>query len=615
MVDYYRLASCFADVGFTDAGLDLKPELTRKAKETFDKVHQPLVKARTDYEAKELPQALSKWLASRTTNISAPDLGNWSHIGPFAASSFDDAFEKAFPPESEIDLQKRYGNDKLKWTSQPKWSDGKVHNTLAGVNAANYLYREIETSVARKVSLSLGSDDAIKVWINGTEILSKKIARGAAADQEKVELPLKAGKNQLLMKIVNGGGGSGFYFKTNLNNPSKQVQAVLKKPRSEWNEKENKQVLDWYKTLDEQWLKLNAKVVQSEKNTPKPNLTKIYSAKNRGTTYNFGGNTYKVFHLRRGNPDNKQDEAAPGFLRVLMRSNNNDQHWLKSRDEKQFHLPQDRLSMAEWLTDTEYGSGALLARVIVNRLWHHHFGRGLVPTCNDFGIRGDLPTHPELLDWLASELVRNGWKLKPIHELILTSAVYMQSGAGSKSGLKQDAENLLLWRKPPTRLEAEIIRDALLSVSGSLDITMFGKGSLDERSDRRSIYLTVKRSRLIPLLQLFDAPDAMQGIGKRQESTVAPQALTLLNSPMIRGLAQKFAARVSNEKHPSIPHAIRSAYRIAFSREPSPAEQQVMEGFIEQQRKLREKQNNAEQLAFQDFCHLLFCMNEFVYID
>ena len=173
----------------------------------------------------------------------------------------------------------------------------------------------------------------------------------------------------------------------------------------------------------------------------------------------------------------------------------------------------------------------------------------------------------------------------------------------------------MLWRRTPRRLEAEIIRDSLLSVSGTLDKNMFGKGSLDQNQTRRSVYFTVKRGQLIPMLTLFDAPDAMQGIATREQSTVAPQALAMLNSPIIRGMATKFAARVRPNAEISIDQAIDSAYQIAIGRPASDSEKTTMFDFIERQKSLRAEKDNAEELAVQDFCQLILCLNEFLYIE
>ncbi len=615
--DYYRMIAIFSQVGFADVGINMEPTKFAQSKAAFDKAHAPIVAARTSFEQEQLPVALTTWLDNRPEHMPAPGFSTWQHIGPFPAESFDKAYDQAFGPENQkqVDLKKTFADGRLKWTEQPTWKDGVVHNTLTGENAANYLFRVVESPVARKVTLSLGSDDAIRVWINRKHVLGNKIGRGAAADQEKVTIPLKKGRNELLIKIVNGGGPSGFYFKSSLDGTPANVEKILQVAQDKWDDKQRKQVLDWFKTTDENWLALNTAVEEHKKQEPKPKLTMMYAAKTRGSTYNFGGDTYKVYYLSRGNADNKQGEAPAGFLQVLMRSPNGGQRWLDAtQPNQQKQAKPSRLALADWLTDTQHGAGHLLARVIVNRLWQHHFGQGIVLTPSDFGTRGERPTHPELLDWLASELIRNGWRLKPMHRLMMTSRAYRLGSGEYSASEKADPDNMLVWRRSPRRLEAEAIRDSLFAVAGTLDTTMYGKGSLDERTPRRSVYLTVKRSRLIPMLQLFDAPDAMQSIGKREASTVAPQALAMMNSPLVRDIAGKLAARARPDAKTTLDDAIANAYRIAFSRPPTADELVRMKGFIEHQAKARGG-GNAEALAFRDACHTLLCMNEFVYVD
>ncbi len=616
--DYYRLASCFADVGFADTGINMQPEAFRDAKAEYDAAHAPLVAARTTFEQEQLTTRFEQWIAGLTDeSVSVPPtLKAWQHVGPFTSSNFDAAFDQVFPPELDSDLGRSFEDDKLKWIEQPDWKDGEAHNDkLAGTNCANYLFRAIESTRPSVVSLSLGSDDGIKLWVNGREVLSKKVGRNvAAADQETVTIQLAAGRNELLMKIVNSGGATGFYFAASPAARPAEIATILALQADKRNDEQKQKLADWHKGFDLEWLRLNQAVARHETQIPKPDLTNVFAARVRGTTYQFGEDTFKVYHLRRGNADNKENEAAPGFLQVLMRTDQQEQQWLADPAAADKSRP-GRLGLADWLTDVDHGSGHLLARVIVNRLWYHHFGRGIVATPSDFGTRGERPSHPELLDWLAGELIRGGWQQKPFHKLIMTSAVYMQGGEVTPSGQQLDPENLLLWRRSARRLEAEVIRDSLLAVSGTLDRTMFGKGTLDQNSTRRSIYFTVKRSQLIPLLQLFDAPDTMQGIATREESTVAPQALALLNSPIIRDLATKLAARVRPDADTPIEQAVDRTYEIALARPATDEERTTMTAFIQRQKEMRGTDANAESLAVRDFCHLILCMNEFVYID
>ena len=277
---------------------------------------------------------------------------------------------------------------------------------------------------------------------------------------------------------------------------------------------------------------------------PKPQLVPVFAA-----TSGRGGD---VHYLIRGEVDRKNGVARTGFLQVLTTSPESDQRLDHATTGGKSPPIPPRVALGKWITDSKHGAGHLLARVMVNRLWQHHFGKGLVRTPNDFGAQGEPPSHPELLDFLASELIRGGWKLKPIHKLIMTSAAYMQSGATRTKGLEIDPQNTLWWRVPARRLDAESIRDALLAVSGGLDPTMYGPGTLDENSPRRSIYLTNKRSQLIPLLQAFDAPEGIQAVGQRQSTTATTQALTMMNSRLVRESAETPGPRrIRTDKTPT----------------------------------------------------------------
>jgi hypothetical protein len=322
-----------------------------------------------------------------------------------------------------------------------------------------------------------------------------------------------------------------------------------------------------------------------------------------------------VYFLTRGDVAAKQDVVTQSFPQVLMRSGHRADLWQTGSSDKTLA---PRAAVAHWITDAENGAGHLLARVIVNRLWQHHLGTALVATPSDFGIRGKLPTHPELLDWLAGELIRNRWKLKPIHLLIMTSSVYMQTQAKHADNRRIDPENRFLWRRSLQRLEAETIRDAMLAVAGKIDTKAFGRGTLDENSTRRSIYFTVKRSKLIAMLQLFDAPDTIQSIGNRQTTTVPPQSLLLVNNRRVRNWAVALRQRIERAGKKDLDDAIREGYVIALSREPTDEQLARMRSFINEQSadyQSRHSKDEARSLAMDDFCHSLMCMNEFIYIE
>ncbi|MDB5385272.1 MAG: hypothetical protein JWM11_918, partial [Planctomycetaceae bacterium] len=239
---------------------------------------------------------------------------------------------------------------------------------------------------------------------------------------------------------------------------------------------------------------------------------------------------------------------------------------------------------------------------------------GLVGTPNDFGAQGERPTHPELLDYLALELVKGGWKLKPIHKLMLLSATYQQANVVSEANLKVDPANRFLWYFKPHRMEAEIIRDALLTVGGSLDPSMYGPSILDN-TPRRSVYLRVKRSDLNPYMTVFDAPEPTQSIGERIGTTVPTQALTMMNSPFVRQQAEKLAAQIKPAADKPLAESIDKAYQIAFSRSPTESERQRMLAFVEGQKAMLAGTPQDVEKALTEFCQVLLCLNEFVYID
>ena len=605
--DYYRLVSCFAETGFQNHAHDPDPARTKADKERFEAAHQPLLDARARFENDVLPTRLTEWAATRNKPTSAETLSPWHHIGPFGAADFKKAYSEAFPPEKEIDLAKGY--EDRKWVARPEWKDGAIHNTLTGANSANYLFRTIEVSEARSLPVSLGRDDAIKVWLNGQSVLAKEVQGGVAKDQDRITLQLRAGSNQLLVKIVNGGGGSGFYFSTNPDVPE-NIENLLALAPDKRNEKQTAELLKWFAPRDPDWNKLNQSVEDHSKKTPKPNLVNVFAARKGGATYSFGSDTRKVYFLERGESNAKQDLATPAFLRVLQARDTTEAHWLAASENRP-----PRVALAHWITDEQRGAGHLLARVIVNRLWQHHMGRGIVNTPSDFGTQGAAPTHPGLLDYLAAELIRQRWQLKPIHKMIMMSSVYRQQGGSNELARSIDPGNSLWWRRGATRLEAEVIRDSLLAVSGTLDTRMFGKGSLDQRQTRRSVYLTVKRSNLVPILQLFDAPDAMQGIGRRISTTVPPQALAMMNSPYVREMAEKFARRIRPDDKMPADEVVRRAYTRALARPPTPGEQRQMVAFIEGQAASYGSDAQAMQLAVADFCQTVICLNEFIFVD
>ena len=322
----------------------------------------------------------------------------------------------------------------------------------------------------------------------------------------------------------------------------------------------------------------------------------------------------QTYQLNRGDVKQKKGVAQPGFLRVLMRDGKQADFWKRDAPTgSTSHFL--RASVADWITDTQYGAGALAARVAVNRVWHYHFGRGLVATPNDFGKQGGAPSHPGLLEYLADDFVRSGWQLKRLHRLIMTSAVYMQSSAFDEARAKIDRENRWRWRFEPRRLEAEVIRDTILSVSERLDETLYGPGSLDVRRPRRSVYLFIKRSKLVPMMMLFDWPEHLVSIGRRASTTTAPQALFLMNHPMVIDSAQSMAAHLPHD----IDAFVDEAYRRVYQRRASAGEHEAAVRFVTGQQALYQRQGQAGPAASKqartDWCQALLSSHEALFLE
>lgn len=245
-----------------------------------------------------------------------------------------------------------------------------------------------------------------------------------------------------------------------------------------------------------------------------------------------------------------------------------------------------RLELAQWMSSSQH---PLTARVYVNRIWQWHFGRGLVPTTENFGALGDRPSHPELLDWLARNFIESGWSTKELHRLIVLSSTYRQASSRPDAAVAEriDPENKLLWKFPVRRLEAELIRDAVLSVAEQLDTTIGGKSvplrnrqfvfdhtSIDHtryESKRRALYLPVIRNNVYTLFEQFDFPDPTTPTGSRHETVVAPQALLMLNDPLVLDAAERFARRVTSSRSVE-QERIDLAYELAFGRTPTELE-------------------------------------------
>lgn len=312
--------------------------------------------------------------------------------------------------------------------------------------------------------------------------------------------------------------------------------------------------------------------------------------------------------LNRGDPMSKADRVTPAALAVVRPA-------LRLADKATDG--ERRLALGRWLGQAE---NPLPARVMVNRLWHYHFGQGIVATPSDFGYNGDRPSHPELLDWLGSEFQRNGWQLKPLHRLMVTSAAYRQSSRIDAHAKQIDSQNRLVWRMTPRRLEAESLRDAILCVSGKLNRAMGGPGyslwekntnyvvvfkpkeRLDTEEFRRMIYQFKPRSQHDPTFGIFDCPDAALAKPRRTASTTALQALNLLNGSFALAQADQFAERLRRDAGPDFELQARRAFALCFGRQPAEPE-------------LSAALRLARAMGISALCRALYNANEFLYVD
>ncbi|REK23595.1 MAG: DUF1553 domain-containing protein [Planctomycetota bacterium] len=350
---------------------------------------------------------------------------------------------------------------------------------------------------------------------------------------------------------------------------------------------------------------------------PKPRM--VYAATtqfpSQGNFHPTGGTPREIHVLHRGNILDPRQPAVPGALAVL-------DHGPSLFDLPESHTEGDRrIALANWVAHAE---NPLTWRSIVNRVWQHHFGRGLVDTPNDFGRMGETPTHPELIDWLAVTFRDGGGSLKALHRLICTSAVYRQSSVAAEgdANLPIDEDNRFLWRQNRRRLEAEAVRDAVLAVSGKLDLTPFGPGFQDfvidkpehsphyqyrlhdpddPRSHRRAVYRFVVRSQQQPFMTTLDCADPSMQVDKRNETVTPLQALAMLNNDLMVAMARHFAARLEAE-YETTEERVAAGVELALSRPPSDEE---LTGLLDY----------TEKHGLENTCRVIFNLNEFVFVD
>jgi len=657
--DYYRMLSTFTTAVRSNIDLDLDPIATQRDKEKHQQKLAPLIAAVQLYEEQELPERFAAWEATQSEEPSAEDWvitppASYRSEGGATLTPQADGSLLASGKNPDFDTYVVTFDTKLKQIhglriealSHPSFvrggpgraGNGNIALTnlevtaipLGGEQKPEVLklknpkatFEQPGLAVANTIDTDKRSGWAVDPQFGKDHAAVYEIETPVAFEQGAqltFTFEFKNNKQHNIGRLRIAVTAAPPPIEVKLGGLSQAIAEALGTPVEKRSADQRAALLTWFAPRDPGWAALQAAVTKEQQAAPKGHKTKVMVV-SEGVKpirhHTQGADFFAETHfLKRGDTDQKLTVAPQGFLQVLTGVEEGATHWLTTPPEG-VKTSYRRQGLADWITDTDQGAGQLLARVIVNRLWQHHFGEGIVATPNDFGYQGERPSHPELLDHLARQLIADGWRLKPMHRRMMLTAAYMQSSEFDVADNKVDPENRWLWRFEPRRLEAEVIRDSMLAVSQTLDETMYGPGSLDQGHRRRSIYFKIKRSKLISTMQLFDSPEPLVSVGERPATTIAPQALHFMNSPQVRAYAQGLAKRASQgAADPAA--SVDQAYQLALGRSPTPAEKTDAAEFLASQTASYQqaKQQSPSQIALTDFCQVLMSLNEFVYVE
>ena len=619
--DYYRLLSFFQNVNHYRNGgpTDEVALFTTEAEKAAHAARVREVERRRD-EVQASITALEKLFRERLAkNESAPP-------------------SEAIAPRDLDDLQFRYYRDT--WDKLPDFTlvkaetVGKLPSGLFDIgprtrNTAFGFVFEGAIIVPKDgdYTFHLDSDDGSRLSVDGKQVILYDGIHGEGSEQSAT-VRLRAGRRPINLEyfqrqnglgLTVGWSGPGFVRRA-LSTSGEPARAVKNKsPKSNFAEllrNEGPRVLGVEQFKQYQALKKELEQLKPEKVTGEKALV----VSERGAV------PPPTHLLARGNPALAGDVVEPGFLEVL-----NSPKPVLPKPAADARTSGRRTVLANWITSPD---NQLTARVMVNRIWQHHFGRGLVRSTSNFGTQGDRPTHPELLDWLASEFVARGWSMKAMHRLIMNSQAYRMSSRGNAAALQADPQNDLLWRFDPRRLTAEEIRDSILAINGTLNPKMFGPGvfvdiprevmagqsrpgagwgkSPPEEQARRSIYIKVKRSLRPPILESFDVAETDRSAPVRFATVQPTQALGLLNSAFLNEQAEVFATRLRKEAGEDLAKQVRLGLQLVTTRPPTDAEAQRGLALIAA---LRAQENATAEVALKYFCLMALNLNELVYVD
>ena len=587
----------------SDTGWAIHPQVSDRHELSFV-LEEPLqyeggarLRLHLRYESVHAQHVISRF---RLSAAAMPELlpaaqGPWMQAGPFFTATSAEAKQTEFiDPSAPLDVSREAQADGVEADSSPLWvsvphEDGVIQRYEQKIGAV-YLARTIRAASSRKYEVRLGSDDGIWVWLNGAQVYANDVARGVAADQDNLTLDLLEGQNDLLIKIVNAGGGFGSYYRLAKEEGSLEsaelVEALLQ-PDDERSESVRLLLRDHYRaTTSPGWRELKAEVTAAvaERDTYKSGFAQTMIMRERETPR-------PTHMLMRGQYDQPGELVHPGVPAIFN------------------ELPESsggsRLDLAQWLVDPSH---PLTSRVMVNRLWQQLFGTGIVKTAEDFGVQGEWPSHPELLDWLSVEFIESGWDVQHMLRLMMSSAAYQQDSKVAPAKQRYDPENRPLARGPNHRLDAEVIRDSALASSGLLVEKLGGESvkpyqplgiwkavgytssnTANFKQDsgdalyRRSLYTFWKRTAPPPTLTSFDAPSREECCVRRERTNTPLQALVLLNDVQHVEAARVFAARLLDFKVEE-DGRLRRAFRMATSRTPDTDEIEILSSLLSQQR-------------------------------
>ena len=471
------------------------------------------------------------------------------------------------------------------------------------------------TSIPKALKMQIYHDEDIEVYLNGQEIANLKGFVAKYVDvplDQKALSALQTGRNVISVHVNNKGGGQFFDMSFEAADPKRASVNIADLILDRGSEIFNEDQINTYR-----------KFVNDLKKIKTPQTKGPLQAM---VVKEFGTNAEQMHVHYRGNANVKGDPVEPGFPPIL------------GGTEPQIPAPKPgqkttgrRTVLGKWITDPK---NPRTSRVAVNRVWQNHFGKGICSTSSDFGYLGEEPTHPELLDWMATEFVEKGWSVKELQRMIMFSNTYKMSSRSQEEALAKDPQNKLIWRFNMRRMSAEEIRDNILSVTGQLNLKMGGESfyskldeavlatsstkggkwgnSSPEERNRRAVYIKIKRSLKDPMLTGFDFADTDAPCPQRFTTTVATQALNLLNSNFVNDKAAIFAKRLEEEVKGDITARIKRGLEIVTSKPANPKSLKIAEEMI---KKLKSDHGLDDQAALQRFCLVALNMNEFIFVD